>query len=102
MEKINVRGVRFDNVTPSEAIEVAEGYIARGEQCVVFTPKAEIVQMTIEDECFRTLINSAELIIPDGAGVVLASKILKKPLKCKVAGVSTSEPKCSTAVSIRA
>ncbi len=91
MKKINVRGVRFDNVTPSEAIEVAEGYIARGEQCVVFTPNAEIVQMTIEDECFRTLINSAELIIPDGAGVVLASKILKKPLKCKVAGCEFAE-----------
>ena len=91
MEKINVRGVFFDNVSPSEAIEVAEGYIQRGEQCVVFTPNAEIVQMTIEDESFRTLINSAELIIPDGAGVVLASKILKKPLKGKVAGCEFAE-----------
>lgn len=91
MEKINIRGVNFDNVTPAEAIEIAEGYIARGEQCVVFTPNAEIVQMAIENEDFKSLINSAELIIPDGAGVVLASKILKKPLKCKVAGCEFAE-----------
>ncbi|MBQ7897713.1 MAG: WecB/TagA/CpsF family glycosyltransferase [Clostridia bacterium] len=91
MEKINIRGVLFDNVTPSEAIEVAEGYIERGEQCVVFTPNAEIVQMAIEDDSFRDVINSAELVIPDGAGVVLASRILKKPLKGKVAGCEFAE-----------
>ena len=91
MEKINIRGVNFDNVTPDEAIKAAEGYIERGEQCVVFTPNSEIVQMAIENEDFKNLINSAELIIPDGAGVVLASKILKKPLKGKVAGCEFAE-----------
>lgn len=91
MEKINIRGVNFDNVTPSEALSIAEGYIERGEQCVVFTPNSEIVQMAIEDEGFRDIINSAELVIPDGAGVVLASKILKKPLKSKVAGCELAE-----------
>ena len=91
MKKINIRGVNFDNVTPDEAIKIAEGYIERGEQCVVFTPNAEIVQMAIEDESFRHLVNSAELIIPDGAGVVLASRILKKPLKGKVAGCEFAE-----------
>ncbi len=91
MEKINIRGILFDNVTPQEAIDVAEGYIKREEQCVVFTPNAEIVQMTLEDEGFKEIINSANLIIPDGAGVVLASKILKTPLKSKVAGCEFAE-----------
>lgn len=91
MEKINIRGVDFHNVTPSEALSVAEGYIDRGEQCVVFTPNAEIVQMAIEDESFRDIVNSADLVIPDGAGVVLASKILKTPLKGKVAGCELAE-----------
>lgn len=91
MEKINIRGVFFDNVTPDEAVSIAEGYIERGEQCVVFTPNAEIVQMAIEDEAFRNTVNSAELVIPDGAGVILASKIMKKPLKCKVAGCEFAE-----------
>ena len=91
MEKIDIRGVLFDNVTPTEAIDFAEDCIKRGEQCVVFTPNAEIVQMAIEDNNFKDIINSANLIIPDGAGVVLASKILKTPLKSKVAGCEFAE-----------
>ncbi|MBE6701106.1 MAG: WecB/TagA/CpsF family glycosyltransferase [Ruminococcaceae bacterium] len=91
MEKINVRGVLFDNVTLNEAKSIAEDYILKGEQCVIFTPNAEIVQMTLEDRDFKDKVNSADLIIPDGAGVVLASKILKKPLKCKVAGCELAE-----------
>ena len=83
MEKINIRGVFFDNVTLDEAVSVAEGYIERGGQCVVFTPNAEIVQMAVENAEFCKIVNSADLIIPDGAGVVLASKILKKRLKGK-------------------
>ena len=90
-EKINVRGVAFDNVDLDEALAIAEGYIERGERCVVFTPNSEIVQMTLEDEGFREIISSADLILPDGAGVVLASKILKTPLKCKVAGCEFAE-----------
>ena len=39
----------------------------------------------------RTLLNSAELMLPDGAGVVLTSKILKTPLKQKVAGVDFAD-----------
>lgn len=91
MEKINIRGLDFDNVTLDEALKAVEDYISRGEQCVVFTPNAEIAQMAVEDESFKQLVSSADILIPDGAGVVLASKILKKPLKCKVPGCELAE-----------
>lgn len=91
MEKIDIRGVLFDNVDMNEALEFCKKRVLDKEQCVVFTPNAEIVQMAVEDENFKALVNSADLIVPDGAGVILASKILKKPLKSKVAGVELSE-----------
>lgn len=91
MEKINIRGLDFDNVTLDEALTAVEGYIERGEQCVVFTPNAEIVQLTLEDSEFCQLVKKADILIPDGAGVVLASKILKKPLKAKVPGCELAE-----------
>ena len=84
---INIRGVDINNVTLDEATDIIDGFAASKSFHAVFTPNAEIVQLCIEDESIRTLVNSADLIIPDGAGVVLASKILKKPLKGKVAGV---------------
>ena len=47
--------------------------------------------MCVEDDSMRSLFNSADLLIPDGAGVVLASKILGTPLKEKIAGISWAE-----------
>ena len=91
MSKINIRGVMFDNVTMDEAVEICEGFVKTSRHGVVYTPNAEMVQMTVENEAFAKTVNSADLIIPDGAGVVLASKILKKNLKGKVAGVELAE-----------
>lgn len=91
-EKINVRGVNIDNVSLSEATAICESYIYSNVESdrsyghSVYTPNAEIIQACVEDASLRDLINSADLVTPDGAGVVLASKILGKPLKGKTAG----------------
>jgi len=91
-EKINIRGVDFANVTMGEAVETAKSYIAGDKVHAIYTPNAEIMQMCIDDKTggLFEIINSADMIIPDGAGVVLASKILKTPLKEKVGGTDLS------------
>jgi len=86
-EKIDVRGVYFDNVTLDEAEMTLRENFASGIKSAVFTPNSEIVQNCIESPELYSVINSAELVIPDGIGVVKASKILGTPLKGKVAGV---------------
>lgn len=91
IQKINIRGVYFANVTLDEAAAYVEERIVAGDVTAIFTPNPEIVQMCIEDESFYDIVNSAELIVPDGIGVVKASRILKTPLKEKVAGVELGE-----------
>jgi len=90
-EKINVRGVDFLNVTLAEAAEVGQGMLAGDKVCTVFTPNAEIVQLCIEQNEYYDLYNRGDMVVADGAGVVKAAKILKKPLKGKVAGVELGE-----------
>ena len=90
-EKINVRGVNFLNVTLDEAAKVGEEMLAGDKVCTVFTPNSEIVQLCIEQNEYYDLYNSGDMVIPDGAGVVKAAKILGTPLKCKVAGVELGE-----------
>ena len=89
MQKIDIRGVGFANVDMREALEFAKQNIAAGNLCVIHTPNAEITQDCVDDESgrFYEIINSADMVIPDGAGVVLASRILNTPLKEKVAGI---------------
>lgn len=94
MDKINIRGVNFDNVTMDEAVYICKGFLGGESAKIIHTPNAEITQLCVEDNAVKETVNSADLIIPDGAGVVLASKILKKPLKCKVAGIELCENLC--------
>ena len=90
-EKISVRGVNIDNITIDEAESIIADFALSKSFHAVFTPNAEIVQLCVEDDSIKDIINSADLVIPDGAGVVLASKILGKPLKAKLPGVDLGE-----------
>lgn len=97
-EKINIRGIDFFNITFDEGLDIAKSFIEPLESSdktprVIYTPNSEKVQECIDDEKnggklkLLEIFNSASMIIPDGAGVVLASKILRTPLKQKVAGI---------------
>jgi N-acetylglucosaminyldiphosphoundecaprenol N-acetyl-beta-D-mannosaminyltransferase len=87
MKKIQIRGLTFDNVTMEEAVALASCAWSNKKTLSVFTPNAEIAQLAAENESVRHLLNRADILLPDGAGIILASKILKTPLTEKVAGV---------------
>ena len=89
--RLNIMGVGFDNVNMAEAMDKAQELMAKAGAKYVVTPNAEIVYDAMHDGELCKLINDADLVLPDGAGVVLASKILKTPLKEKVAGVDFAD-----------
>lgn len=85
--KLDVMGLQFDNVTMAEALARAENLLDGDKAAYVVTPNAEIAYEALRDETLRNLLNGADLMLPDGAGVVMGSKLLGTPLKQKVAGV---------------
>ena len=87
-------GVGFDNLTKSEFTAKAESMLQNKERGYVVTPNAEIVYESIHDDGFRSLLNDASMVLPDGAGVVLGAKILGTPIKEKVAGIEFGEEVC--------
>ena len=89
--KQDVLGLQFDNVTMDEAVARAEELLEAPGASIVVTPNAEIGYEALHDAQFRALLNGAELVLPDGAGVVLAAKLRKTPLKQKVAGVDFAD-----------
>lgn len=91
MEKINIRGVNFLNTTLDGAAEYIWQRFADGEQTAVFTPNSEIVQNCIDTPELYETVNSAEVIIPDGIGVIKAAKILGTPLRERIPGVELGE-----------
>lgn len=85
--KIDVMGLKFDSVTMDEALSRAEALLRGEKAAYVVTPNAEIAYEALHDGQLREMLNGADLMLPDGAGVVLASKLLRTPVKQKVAGV---------------
>lgn len=83
--------VAFDNVTMDEAVAQAVENLQSKRRCMVVTPNAEIAQSCVTDDRLREIVRKAGLVLPDGIGVIYASRILKKPLKQRVPGVEFGE-----------
>jgi N-acetylglucosaminyldiphosphoundecaprenol N-acetyl-beta-D-mannosaminyltransferase len=87
MDRVNIHGVNISNITIREAVEKIQEWINGNSIHAVYTPNAEIIMQAQRDPELKNILNNAGLLTPDGAGVVLASRILKTPLKSKVSGI---------------
>lgn len=89
MKKIELCGVRIDALTLDGAVE--EALRERGETCTVVTPNALMLERCRRDRALATVLNRATLSLPDGKGVLLAAKRMKKPLPMRVSGIDFGE-----------
>ncbi len=90
-EKISIYGVSYNKVTLDEAAAPTEELLCDGTNHMVVTPNAEIAYMAARDIKLNKVINSADMVVADGIGVVYASKIYGTPVKQKVPGVELGE-----------
>lgn len=83
---VDITGVKVDSITMHEALQKIKKFL--DSECVktIFTPNAEIMMQAYRDKELRDILNTADMLVADGAGVVLASKILGKPVPEKVSG----------------
>jgi N-acetylglucosaminyldiphosphoundecaprenol N-acetyl-beta-D-mannosaminyltransferase len=89
---VKVLGVEVDAVTLGQAVAmVGEAVDSRrghgGPTFQVATVNPEFVMHARRDREFREILRDASLRTPDGAGLMLASRILGRPLPERVAGV---------------
>ena len=85
--RIDVLGVGFDNLTMEEAV-VAGARLMDSPGChYVVTPNPEIVEVCRENDEARAAVNGADLVLPDGVGVVKGAAMLGTPLKEKTPGI---------------
>ena len=85
--RVDILGVAFDSVTMDEAVERALALLEQDGPHLVATPNPEIVQRANKDPELAKILAKAELVIPDGVGVMYAAKILGRPLKARVPGI---------------
>ena len=87
MSRTDVLGVGFDNVTKAEAVERALALIDAREGRYVVTPNPEIVMLAKENPALKEALAGADIVLPDGAGIIKGAAILGRPMKEKVPGI---------------
>ncbi|SFL39949.1 WecB/TagA/CpsF family glycosyltransferase [Pelosinus propionicus] len=84
--RVAVLNVMIDVVTMKEAVETVKQFILQKKSHLVVTPNPEIIMMANKDEQLARIINNADLVIPDGAGVVWAARYQGDTMPERVAG----------------
>lgn len=96
-EEVWLLGVRLHAVTYQGALETVREFLREGHPHMVVTSDASAVMRAQDDPEFREIVNEADLVTADGAGVVLASKLLDLPLQDKVSGCDLVADLCAIA-----
>ena len=85
--RCDILGVSFDCLTLDTAVAQALSFLTEDKSHTIVTPNAEIVWMAGRDERLRQALNTADLVLPDGVGVVRAARKLGYPICERVAGI---------------
>lgn len=86
-DKIMILGIPVDRVDYEEALTIFDGFMKGSSFRYIVTPNSEILVNASKDQELKRIIENADLVIPDGIGLVYASKILGKPLHVRVTGI---------------
>ena len=89
--RVDVLGVGFDDVTMEQALSRGRELLDREGCHYVVTPNPEIVEACRENVSAMKAVNGADLVLPDGIGVVIGSRILGTPLHERVPGIEFGE-----------
>lgn len=84
---VDIIGVSVDKVTMDEALEITRAFLLEDGVHAIYTPNSEIMMAAQRDPSLKKILNEADLLVADGAGVVMASRILKSFLPEKVSGI---------------
>lgn len=85
-ERAEILGVQVHLLTSQEALARVESFVRQRDARQVVTINPEFVMRARRDEPFRRVLNSADLALADGIGLVWAARLLGHWLPERVAG----------------
>ena len=100
VKQVRILGQIVDAVTTEDVLDRAHEFIVAPGTCGlmhIITADSLALLRCIEDKRFENVLNRAELVIPDGAGIVWASDFLGNPLPGRVPGVALVGDLCQMA-----
>lgn len=87
----SVRGLDYLSATPEQLRHLLDNCLIARRGTAVFTPNATIAAACCSDPALYRTIAQGDLLLPDGAGIVMASKRAHTPLPCRLPGIEAGE-----------
>lgn len=85
---LSLRIPRLDTATARRALDLA---LMQPDRCTkVYTPNPQMALGAHDTPALADVLSRAELLLPDGIGLVLASRILGTPLPERIAGIDAA------------
>jgi N-acetylglucosaminyldiphosphoundecaprenol N-acetyl-beta-D-mannosaminyltransferase len=86
-ECVNILGVAINKMTMRDVIAAAEEYISSRRQLLLGVVNVAKVVNIRKDDRLRQSLEQADLVLADGAPLVWLSRLIGRPLPCRVAGI---------------
>jgi len=86
VDSIDILGVRVDDATYDDLLAQVDAFVASGQPHQIVTINTEMLVAAHDDPAFRADLNAADLNVADGAGLMLAARLLGHPLRQRVTG----------------
>ena len=88
---VEILGVPVASLTMREAVEQAERWMDERRGALIATANAEMIMNATRDEELLDILQSADLVVPDGAGTVWAAHHLGHAMPERVAGYDLTQ-----------
>lgn len=88
---VKLFGVKFHKVNEETAFKKFLYLLNKSKYSMIFTPNPEIVMMAQKDLEYKDILAEGDLVIPDGIGIILASRIKKLGLEKRLPGIEMME-----------
>lgn len=85
--KENILGINVNTEGYAELLPRIFSYIEKKEKAMIVAINPEKVMKASQDQELHNLLNRAEFQIPDGVGILIASKLQKGKIKQRVTGI---------------
>ncbi|NIK79363.1 N-acetylglucosaminyldiphosphoundecaprenol N-acetyl-beta-D-mannosaminyltransferase [Paenibacillus castaneae] len=83
---VSIYGIPFSKMSMDETVNYLTEAIEKRQQTHVITANPIMIMSAVEDANYSAMIKQADLIVPDGAGVVWAAKHVGHPVAERVTG----------------
>ena len=79
MNKVDIFGVKIDDLTMDETVEIIHGFVV--------LPYSEFIIRAQKDEEFKKILNSADFSLCESRGLYLMARLMGKKLKSNIYGL---------------